>query len=183
MGATSARPGHGPSIASRSAPTLVGALTLTLAVLAACSGGPDRVAVYAEVVRHMTTEEGQSSGFPVIYVLERVVGNRTDPDDRSAGQPLPSADRRALVAALRAVAPVEFVATRSEVVGPQEGGARVRDGGIFLTLGPISGDDDRATVPASGYIANLAGSWQTWVVERVGERWRVTGTEGPVAVS
>lgn len=152
---------------------------------AACSGeqGPDRVAVYAEVVRHMTTEKGQPSGFRVIFLLDRVVANSADPDDPSTGRPFSPGEREALRGALSEVAPLEFVPTRSEVVGPQEDGGRVEDDGIFLTVGPISGDEERALVPASSYLANLAGSWQTWVVERVGERWRVTGTEGPVAVS
>ena len=158
-------------------------LALTLLAGAACSGGPDPVTVYSEVVRHMTTEQGQPSGFRVIYVLDRVVGNRADPDDLAAGEPLGRAERAALAAALRDVAPVEFVSSRAEVVGPASEGARVENGGIFLTLGPISGDDDRVLVPASSYLGNVAASWQTWVVERVDDRWRVTGTEGPVAVS
>ena len=158
-------------------------LSLVLVTTAACSAGPDRVAVYAEVVRHMTTEQGQPSGFRVIFVLDRTVGNRADPDDPAAGEPLPAGERRVLAAAVRDVAPVQFVSTRSEVVGPQGEGARVEGGGIFLTLGPISGEGDRVLVPASSYLGNLAASWQTWVVERVDDRWRVTGTEGPVAVS
>jgi hypothetical protein len=160
-------------------------LALVLLAPAGCSGAaaPDRVAVYAAVVRHMTTEQGQPSGFRVIYLLDRVVGNRADPDDQAAGRPLRPAERTALVEAVGDVAPIEFVSTRAEVVGPQAEGARVEDGGIFLTVGPISGGEERVLVPASSYLGNLAGSWQTWVVERVGDRWRVTGTEGPVAVS
>ena len=161
------------------------ALTFVLLASVACSGGdrPDHVAVYEAVVRHMTTEQGQASGFQVIYVLDRVVGNQADPDDPAAGEPLGTAERDALAVAVRDVAPVEFVSTRSEVVGPRAEGARVENGGIFLTLGPISPDDERILVPASSYLGNLAASWQTWVVERVDDGYRVTGTEGPVAVS
>jgi hypothetical protein len=163
------------------------ALLILALVAAGCgsgAGSPDRpVAVYAEVIRHMTTEEGQASGFRVIYVLDRVLGNDQDPDDPGVGVPIVAADRRALTSALGDVAPLEFVATRSEVVGPQEQGGQVRNEGIFLTLGPISGEEERVLVPATSYLANLAATWQTWVVELVGEEWRVTGTQGPVAVS
>lgn len=196
MGATPAHPQRGAR-AKYSVPagppldpvTMRASLSiLTLLVAAGCglgTGPPEdrRVVIYAEVIRHMTTEQGQPSGFRVIYVLDRVVGNDQDPDDPEAGAPFGTEDRRALTAALRDVAPLEFVPTRSEVVGSQEEGGRVENEGIFLTLGPISGEDERALVPATTYLANLAATWQTWVVERIGDDWRVTGTEGPVAIS
>lgn len=163
------------------------ALVLGLLAAAACDGvevtNDDRVAVYAEVIRHMTTEQGQPSGFPIIYVLDRLVENDQDPDDQGVGRAIASADQRALAEAVEDVAPLEFVPSRSEVVGPMEDGGRVQNDGIFLTLGPISGGDDRVLAPATTYLGNLAATWQTWVVERVGDRWRVTGTEGPVAIS
>lgn len=163
------------------------ALVLGLLAAAACDGvevtNDDRVAVYAEVIRHMTTEQGQPSGFPIIYVLDRLVENDQDPDDQGVGRAIASADQRALAEAVEDVAPLEFVPSRSEVVAPMEDGGRVQNDGIFLTLGPISGGDYRVLTPATTYLGNLAATWQTWVVERVGDRWRVTGTEGPVAIS
>jgi hypothetical protein len=166
------------------------AVVLGLLASAACarSGGApgaaeeDReVAIHAAVIRHMASEKGQSSGFRVIYLLDRVMENADDPDDPGTGEPFP--DRDALAEAVADVAPLEFVSSRTEVIGPMEDGGRVENQGILLTLGPIAGEDDRALVPASSYLANLAGTWQTWVVERIGDGWRVTGTEGPVAIS
>lgn len=145
--------------------------------------GQDRIAIYAAVVRHMTAEEGQASGFSVIYVLDRLVTNADDPDNRGVGTPFPDEDRAALRRVLADLAPVEFVASRQQVTGPQSEGNRVQHDGIFLTLGPIRGEEDRALVPASSYLGNLAGTWQTWVVERGEDGWRVTGTAGPVAIS
>jgi hypothetical protein len=167
------------------------AVALGLLASSACarSGAPataeeDReVAIYAAVIRHMASEEGQSSGFRVIYLLDRVLENADDPDDPGVGQLFPEEDRDALAEAVADVAPLEFVSSRAEVIGPMEHGGRVENEGILLTLGPIAGQDDRALVPASSYLANLAGTWQTWVVERVGQGWRITGTEGPVAIS
>jgi hypothetical protein len=165
---------------------------ITLAAVAACSGAPgpgglaaeeDRIAIYAAVIHHMTAEEGQESGFSVIYVLDRVVANADDPDDPGAGTSFPDEDRAALRRALTDLASVEFVSSREEVTGPQSEGNRVQSNGIFLTLGPIHGEEDRVLVPASSYLANLAGTWQTWVVERQDGGWKVTGTEGPVAIS
>lgn len=166
------------------------AVTLGLLASAACAGSAgapaeeDReVAIYSAVIRHMASEEGQSSGFRVIYLLDRVLENADDPDDPGTGEPFPEDDRAALAEAVADVAPLEFVSSRAEVIGPMEEGGRVENQGILLTLGPVAGRDDRALVPASSYLANLAGTWQTWVVERAGDGWRVTGTEGPVAIS
>ena len=168
----------------------IAVLSLALVAAGACTETPsgavseDRdIAIYAAVVGHMTAEEGQGSGFPVIYILDRVVANDDDPDDPDTGTPLSRGDRGALREALDGLATIEFVGSRAEVVGPRSEGNRVEHGGIFLTLGPIDGDEDRALVPASSYLANLAGTWQTWVVERRDGRWEVTGTEGPVAIS
>jgi hypothetical protein len=165
-------------------------LSIALVAAGACTetpGGPvseDRdTRIYAAVIRHMTAEEGQGSGFPVIYILDRVVENADDPDDPGPGAPLSEADRSALREALEDLAPIEFVGSRAQVIGPMADGGRVENEGILLTLGPIGGDEDRALVPASSYLANLAGTWQTWVVERRDGRWKVTGTEGPVAIS
>lgn len=172
--------------------TGVATAALGFLVAAGCAGqgGPggtpeqDReVAIYAAVIRHMTSEEGQSSGFRVIYVLDRVVANADDPDDPGGGEPFPEEDRAALQDALGEVAPVEFVSSRQAVTGPEQEGSRVENDGILLTLGPISGEEDRALVPASSYLGNLAGTWQTWVVEPQAGGWAVTGTEGPVAIS
>jgi len=171
-------------------PRRVLALVVPWCLLVGACGGPspgpeeDRdIAIYAAVVRHMTSEEGQASGFRVIYVLDRLMEHADDPDDPGEGTPLSADDQDALREGLAEVAPVEFVSSREEVTGPQAEGGRVQNGGILLTLGPIRGDDDRVLVPASSYLANLAGTWQTWVVERGPEGWRVTGTEGPVAIS
>lgn len=172
--------------------TRLAAVTLILLVVSGCGGeaGPagsaeDReVAIYATVIRHMTSEPGQASGFPVVYVLDQVVGNAADPDGPAEeGAAIPEERRAALRRAVADTAPLEFVPDRRSVTGPMAEGAMVQKGGIFLTLGPIRGDGERVEVEASSYLGNLAGSWQTWVVQRYPNGWRVIGTSGPVAVS
>lgn len=146
---------------------------------------PDReVAIYATVIRHMTSEQGQASGFPVIFVLDRLVGTSENPTDTEGeGTPIPERQQSALSEAVADTGRLEFVADRQSVIGPQDQGGMVQEGGILLTLGPIEGGGDRVEVPASSYLANLAATWQTWVVQRYQNRWRVIGTAGPVAVS
>jgi hypothetical protein len=161
-------------------------LALILALLTACSSGSEEdrtAAVYAAVIRHMSAEAGQPSGFPVIYVADRIDPGASDPEAEEAGTPFPPAVKEDILGLLEGLGRVEFVADPESVIGPEEEGSRVESGGILLTLGPISGTGDRVEVPASSYLANLAGSFQTWVVALQGEVWRVSGTTGPVATA
>ena len=166
--------------------------TLLVAVLAgtACAGGPrasepDRhVAVYAAVIRHMTAEKGQASGYPVIYVLDRLDPAAGNP--ASGGEPttpIPEEVQAGIRQGLTDVGNIEFISDADSVKAPEGQGGRVKGGGILLTLGPIRGEGERVQVPANGYLGNLAAWSQTWVVERRDGAWSVTGTTGPIAVS
>jgi hypothetical protein len=144
--------------------------------------------VYAAIIRQLVTVDhtfGKEPGFGVIYVLDR--------DSPRAGQGIvPEADRgtpiapevqREIRTSLSDLPPIRFVARREEVVGPMEDGGVVRENGALVTLGPVPEGDRRVEVGAGLYIANLAGTWLTYVVERDGDGWAVTGTTGPVAIS
>jgi hypothetical protein len=139
--------------------------------------------VYAAVIRHMAAEEGQS-GFPVIFVLDHAVEGAGSPDDETGSRtPISQEVQIRIQEELALLPPIRFIPDRDEVIGPEQDGSQVDQGGILLTLGPVPDGEDRVEVEASGYIANLAATWQTWVLERRGLRWEVTGTTGPVAVS
>jgi hypothetical protein len=140
--------------------------------------------VYAAVVKHMTAEEGQSSGFDVIYVLDHSVEGAADPDGAEGVRtPISPEVQIRVQEELALLPPIRFIADPDEVIGPEEDGSRVQNGGILIRLGPVPSGQDRVEVEASSYIANLAATWQTWVLERRGLRWEVTGTSGPVAIS
>lgn len=140
--------------------------------------------VYAAVIKHMTAEDGQSSGFEVIYVLDHSVRGAGDPDGGAGARtPIPQEVQIRIQEELALQPPIRFIGDPEEVIGPEEDGSEVENGGILITLGPVPSDEDRVEVEASSYIANLAATWQTWVLERHGLRWEVTGTAGPVAIS
>jgi hypothetical protein len=166
---------------------MIVALALVLALATACTGGGSSeerdAAVYAAVIRHMTAERGQPSGFPVIYVADRIDPGAADPEAEAAGAPFPQDVKEGILELVQGLGRVEFVADPDSVIGPEEDGSRVQSGGILLTVGPIRGTGDRVEVQASSYLANLAGSWQTWVVALQGDVWRVSGTTGPVATA
>ena len=177
------------------------ALTLAAALVAGCgeteqsSPGPDlgpedltpaerEAFVYAAVIKHMTSEEGQSSGFPVIFVLDHAVEGASSPDGGTGARtPISSEVQIRVQEELALLPPIRFVADGDEVIGTPRDETEVRDGGILITLGPVPEGNDRLEVEASSYIAALAATWQTWVLERHGLRWQITGTTGPVAVS
>jgi hypothetical protein len=140
--------------------------------------------VYSAIIKHMTSEEGQSAGFQVIYVLDRAVEGAADPDVQAdSGTPISSEVQIRVQEELALLPPIKFIPDGDEVVGPSEDGSEVQNGGILITLGPIPAGEDRVEVEASSYLGNLAATWQTWVLERRGLRWEVTGTTGPVATA
>jgi hypothetical protein len=145
--------------------------------------------VYAAIVRQLVTEDhtfgGGDPGFRVIYVLDRATPRAADgiAPEADEGTPIAPGVQREIRAALSDLPPIRFVPRRQEVVGPMEDGGVVKDHGALVTLGTIPPGENRVEVGASLYIANLAGTWLTYVVELGGDGWAVTGTTGPIAIS
>jgi hypothetical protein len=79
------------------------------------------------------------------------------------------------------VGPLTFVASRDAVIEDHPC-AHVRDGGILVTLRPVDGSGDTVQVGVNGFVACL-GATLTYLVERTGRAWAVSGTtaHGPVA--
>jgi hypothetical protein len=143
--------------------------------LAACSGfgesDPEPAAapaVYAAVVRTFLTGDFRSAPDGPVFVVE--------------GE-LTYAQQAEVERELADLPPVEFVADRDSVLVDLDVCPRVRDDGAVITLGPIEGDSERVTVPGDLFEACLAAASGVFVVEREGDEWRVTGTEGPIGIS
>jgi hypothetical protein len=173
-------------------------LVLTALALAACGQRPAadpgqlrpedltaherRAFIYAAAIRYLVQEGG---GEPrVIFVLERAVAGAAEADVEGGARAPISGEVQDRVREELALLPrIKFVSERKTVVGPASRGARVRNDGVLITLGPVPAGPDRVEVAASSYMGNLAGSWQTLVLKRYGLRWRVEGTTGPAAIS
>ena len=99
------------------------------------------------------------------------------------GGPIPRAARRAITRALTDVGLLTFVASRDAVIEEPHGCAHVRDDGILITLGPVDGSGDRIQVGIDGFRACLGANSLTYLVERTGRGWAVSGitAHGPVA--
>jgi hypothetical protein len=99
------------------------------------------------------------------------------------GGPIPHGVQRAITHALTDVGPLTFVASRDAVIEDPHGCAHVRGDGILVTLGPVDGSGDRAHVGINGFRACLGANSLTYLVERAGRGWAVSGitAHGPVA--
>jgi hypothetical protein len=154
----------------------LGVLVCVALALAACGGSgesePDArttTAVYAAIVRMFMTSSSLVSPPAPVFVAE---------------SKLTPAQQAAVNRALADLPPpVEFVADRESVLVDLDTCPAVRDNGVVITLGPITGDSERVTVPADLFAACLGAETGIFILERDGEDWRITGTEGPIGVS
>jgi hypothetical protein len=131
--------------------------------------------VYAAAIRHLVSQ--MPSEPRRIFVLDRAVG--------SSGEPVPiPIDVQDRVREELALLPrLTFVSDRGEVIGPAARGARVRNEGVLITLGPVPSGRDQVRVRASRYEGSLGSTSQTLELRRYGLRWQVEGTTGAVATS
>jgi hypothetical protein len=152
-----------------------------------------QAAVYTAILRRYLTSADSSFGakhkWPVVYVIDRAVPGAANPervDKGAVGETIPSTVQAAMLEDLRGVAPLRFVASRRDVLARPDSGSscqQVMRDGILITLAPVAQIGDRVEVGVNGYVACLAATWLTYVVERGAGGWHVTGTTGPRAIS
>ena len=153
--------------------------------------GDRTVAVYAAVVRQLVTKdhtfEDEETPFERVFIDVHVDATG-DPNAPGAHTPmgtrLSAEEQAAILRELVDLPRVEFVEDPDSVVVNEGDCAQVIKGnGALVTLGPISGDAERVTVPNDMFPGCLGGVWLTYVLERTEGGWRVTGTEGPIVIS
>jgi hypothetical protein len=146
------------------------------------------VLIYSAVIRRIVTKDHTfgrgKSPFEHVYVVDGVV--KEAGDVRRQGQPRkPFSEeiKLGIREELRDLPPVSFLRDADSVRAGEDGLVKVKGNGVIITLGPISDGDDRVKVGTNLRCSELCGQWSTYVLERDGEVWRVTGTVGPVAIS
>jgi len=143
--------------------------------------------IYTAVLRHYLTSGDAGYGdtrFPHIFALDHTVAGAGAPGHKApGGGPIPRGVQRAITHALTDVGPLTFVASRDAVIEDPHGCPHVRGDGILVTLGPVDGSGDRVQVDIAGFVACLGANSLTYLVERTGRGWAVSGitTHGPVA--
>jgi len=143
--------------------------------------------IYTAVLRQYLTSGDAGYGdtrFPHIFALDHTVAGAGAPGHGvPGGGPISRAVQRAIAHALTDVGPLSFVASRDAVIDKPHGCAHVRGDGILVTLGPVDGSGDRVQVGINGFRACLGANSLTYLVERTGRGWAVSGitAHGPVA--
>jgi hypothetical protein len=145
----------------------------------------DTIAIYQAVIRqiyHFDDTFGGTLEKPVLYIVRAT--------DDSAG--LHSVQHLNSIVLSEAVqqgitdgladlpAEVIWIEARSQVV--EQG--LVSGGGVVITLGNIAYENNRkAVVPGGIYVANMAAGGQTYILEKIGGTWTITGTTGTEWIS
>jgi hypothetical protein len=143
--------------------------------------------IYTAVLRQYLTSGDHSFGdtrFPHIFALDHTVAGAGAPGHKSpGGGPIPRGVQRAITHALTGVGPLTFVASSDAFIEDPHGCAHVQGDGILVTLGPVDGSGDRVQVGINGFRACLGANSLTYLVERTGRGWAVSGiaAHGPVA--
>jgi hypothetical protein len=148
----------------------------------------DRVAIYAQIIRRLATEDDTFGGTlnpPILYVIRATDDAAGDPmSERSESVRLPETLQAAITEALSDL-PTEiiWIDSRDEVPLDEERHA-VIDGGAVITVGNIALQED-GTIQVAGsiWVAMLAAGGQTYVLEQVDGLWTITGTTGVMWIS
>jgi hypothetical protein len=149
----------------------------------------DQIGVYAAVVRHLYGPSllavGGSLKKPVIYIIRATDDAAANPGlTGSVSVVLADPVRAGITAALAdLVSDVVWVDQLAQVPLDNQTGA-VIGGGALFRLGNIAPQPDgRLFVPGSIYVASLNGEGGTYIVEKRGGAWAVTGNTGPSWIS
>jgi hypothetical protein len=148
----------------------------------ATAGAASTVAIQAAVIRELTAVAPRPK---VLYVRDGVIEGAGDPRTlvtAPPGPPFTASAKHELRRALADLPPLRFVRNRDSVVVGRPPG-RILGRGLLVTLGPVDRRGDRVLVGANRWASGLNGAWLTFVLERRGSGWRVTGTRGPKAMS
>ncbi len=147
-----------------------------------------QAAIFAAVLRRYLSTPGENSfpdPFETAYILSRTDPSAADPmsGGTPAGTPITAAEQSYLVETLRDLTEVEFVASPEEVLTTVDGCAQAPEGAILIRVSPPDGDGEQVEVGINGFVACLGATWLTYVVERDGGGWTVTGATGAMAIS
>jgi hypothetical protein len=154
-------------------------------------GDQRKASIYAAVIRRLVTKDhtfgGEPSPFERVFVIDGVVERAADPSagaDQIALKPFGAGTKERIARDLTDLPPLQFVTDPTSVTVNRKGCARVKGGGVLISLGPISkGTAETVTVANGLFFACLGGQWLTYVLKPVFGGWGVVGTTGPVAIS
>jgi hypothetical protein len=141
------------------------------------------------VIRRLVTKDhtfGRApSPFKYVYVIDGTIpgaGNvRTGLGP--AAEPFAKALKQAIEDRLQDLLPLEFIADPDSVRIGKEGMGGVRNDGVIIRLSPIKPVQDEIHISTGLWCGGTCGQWLTYVLSQDQDRWKITGTTGPYAIS
>jgi hypothetical protein len=152
------QPGPGQAQATTTAPALNDIYVL-----------PDDQLIWAAAIKEILTIERPAAGWPGVNVL----------DVPTRGQPFTEQEKSGIGSRLSSV-PVQWVRTLPTGAKACEQPSVAKP---YVTLGPIVSKDGHVEVATSIWRGCLDAHWLTYRLDKKADRWLVTGTVGPQAVS
>jgi hypothetical protein len=151
-------------------------------------GLEDGAAIYAAVIRQLYEVDHTFGDSPPDFPNLYIVYITTDSIGGEFGAPpepqvIPERLRSEIGGRLSDL-PAEIFWVNDFRAVPLAENSLVEGGGVVIRLGNIhEGEGETVQVAGSIYIANLAGGGKTYVLEKQGGTWRITGTTGPMWIS
>lgn len=172
------------------------------AMLAACGdpspsgespGESEPAEMMAAALLHLITEDHTFGDGPPPF-SEYLIEDRTvdtsavlSPEDgnedvAAESRPLTEQERAAVEETISAYGPVQWISDpdkwRTDDLEPEI------EGSVIIGVGIPLLDGDEALVPVALWCGGACGTWLTYRLELGGDaKWKVTGTEGPIAIS
>jgi ABC-2 type transport system permease protein len=140
--------------------------------------------IYAAVVRQLYTVDhtfgNNPPKMPRIYIVTTTDDKAGDPGGASASPATLTEEMQQSISERLKDLPAEihYVSGRKEVPLNAQDGA-VMDSGVIITLGNVfAREDSQMQVAGSIYFASLAAGGKTYILEKDGALWKITGTTG-----
>jgi hypothetical protein len=150
---------------------------------------PAEAQIYAAVIRRLVTRDhtygSAESPFKHVYVVDGAIpgAGSVRVGLGPAPQPFPDDVKVAIAERLEDLPPLDFITNPDSVrLGP-EGISGVRNRGVIISLGPLEEVQEEIEVSTGLWCGGTCGQWLTYVLTRQGDRWKITGTTGPYAIS
>lgn len=152
----------------------------------------DSAEMMAAALRHLVTEDhtfGQGPPPFTEYLIEErtvdisaVVPPENGREDDAESRPLTEQERAAVEEAISEYGPVRWISDpdewRTDDLEPEI------EGSVIIGVGVPRLDGDDALVPVALWCGGTCGTWRTYRLELGDDTgWKVTGTEGPIAIS
>jgi hypothetical protein len=171
---------------------------LLLLAVAGCSGAgdtgsalasTDEAQIYAAAIRQIYNVDhsfgGESPGWPLVYVVSVTDDSVMVDAPTAPSKTLASTLQEAITAEL-ADQPFELIWIQSRQEAPIDpSNGQVAEGeGIIISLGNLHPQDDGSVqLPFFMTCGGLCGIGKTYVLNRAGDAWQVTGSTGPEIMS